>query len=92
MAKKQQDTIHLPFQGPPKASRFDAAARAVRELTEPVTLARLNEIAYEHFVAAGGKADLKIMLVDTKQAIKMAASFGIVAVDRAVTIRPVSKP
>jgi hypothetical protein len=88
MAKKQES----PQQQPPKMSRFDAAALVVRQLTEPVTLTRLNEIAYECFVEAGGKTTLKTMLWDTKQAIKAATVFGIVTVDREVTVRPVNKP
>lgn len=88
MAKKQES----PEQQTATMSRFDAAAAVVRQLTEPVTLTKLNEIAYGRFVEAGGKTNLKTMLWDTKQAIKAATVFGIVEVNREVTIRPASKP
>ena len=88
MAKKLEE--QPPSKQPQVAiSRFDAAARVIKELKEPTGLTRLNDAADTAFVKAGGKSNLKLSLWSTRQAVKAAERFGLVVVSREeVTITP----
>jgi hypothetical protein len=89
MAKQQPTPVKPKVAG---MSRFDAATRAVRELTEPVTLTVLNQTADALYVNGGGKSSPDANLWDTKRAVKAAEGFGLVTVSRAeVIVTPVKQ-
>lgn len=90
MAKKPEQPT--PKQPVVTMSRFDAAARAIKELAGPTTLADLNQAADNLYVKAGGKSNPKLVLWSTRQAVKAAQGFGLVTVTRAEIIISPAKP
>lgn len=74
-------------------TRFDAATQVVRELTDAATLEEVNAAADALFVKHGGESNPAKARSHTKWAVQLAKKFGLIEVERTVTvtIRPATK-